>query len=66
VVELRSRTVAAEPGPARRLQGWLADLTSEIGEARWSARRTLGFILVVCAAAWAAIFATIWFVFLRR
>jgi hypothetical protein len=53
-------------GPARRMQAWLGHLTASVAEPRWSARRTLGFILAACAAAWMLIGAGVWYLFLRR
>jgi hypothetical protein len=48
------------------MQAWLGHLTASVAEPRWSARRTLGFILAACAAAWMLIGAGVWYLFLRR
>ena len=63
VPETHERPRALAPGeiphgaidsPAMRLQQRVADAYAR-GEARWSARRTLAFIIVTCGGFWALV-----------
>jgi hypothetical protein len=52
-------SVAAAPaqddrGPAKALQGLLAERVANPAERRWSPRKTLGFVVLTCGGFWLA------------